>query len=352
MRKTVMAGVLILSLFLFTISASAQGVKAVFTVDQSDYTMDNQTFQMDAKTFIKNERTYVPIRYLALALGVAEKDIGWQSPNVTLKLADTELKLTESSKTLYKNNQAVQMDVAVINQNGRTYLPARWVAEAFGYEVKWQPPKVLIGHDIPEEKIQNAPFPAQLFELEMQVGSRNATGIKLDGSEVKITLDEAPFLVVQDKVIADRFADKKEGAIYEKYPPEIMPEIKGLGMYLPFASVARAFGVPEGGNIKWDGKKLTVIKKPDWYGTYTLNSKETIWTWPGRKENLKRKMEGPLLVKNNVAMLPCTEAYPLILAHFDSKGEYNFIDALSDYSNSTEGARNGKPSLAILKPKR
>jgi hypothetical protein len=147
-------------------------------VGQSSYAVDGQTMQMDAQTFIENNRTYVPVRYLALALGVAEKDIIWQSPNVTLKLADTELKLAEGSKTLYKNGQQIQMDVVVLNRKGRTYLPARWVAEAFGYQVKWQPETqtVLIGPPEKPEEIQNAPFPVQLIKLEMEVGSRKAIG--------------------------------------------------------------------------------------------------------------------------------------------------------------------------------
>lgn len=31
------------------------------------------------------------------------------------------------------------MDVAPLIKNGRTYLPARYVAEAFGYTVHWNP---------------------------------------------------------------------------------------------------------------------------------------------------------------------------------------------------------------------
>ncbi|PHJ37101.1 hypothetical protein P378_18785 [Desulforamulus profundi] len=36
-----------------------------------------------------------------------------------------------------KGDLVVDLDVAPIMKNGRTYLPARWIAEAFGYEVKW-----------------------------------------------------------------------------------------------------------------------------------------------------------------------------------------------------------------------
>jgi hypothetical protein len=72
---------------------------------------------------------------------VAEKDIGWdaKSGTVTLKLGQTTVKLTVGKKTMYVNGKAKEMDVAPVVRNGRTYLPARWVAEAFGYEVAWEP---------------------------------------------------------------------------------------------------------------------------------------------------------------------------------------------------------------------
>lgn len=94
---------------------------------------------MDAAAFVENNRTYIPVRYLALALGVAEKDIGWDAKarTVTLSLGGVTLRLTIGSKVLYVNGQAKQMDVAPVIRKGRTYLPARWVVEAFGYEVHW-----------------------------------------------------------------------------------------------------------------------------------------------------------------------------------------------------------------------
>ncbi|HAG08610.1 MAG TPA: hypothetical protein DCK87_03460, partial [Desulfotomaculum sp.] len=70
MRKTIFIAALIFFIFsvVFTSSASAtSSVKAIFTVGQSSYTVDGQVRQMDAKAFIENGRTYVPIRYLALA---------------------------------------------------------------------------------------------------------------------------------------------------------------------------------------------------------------------------------------------------------------------------------------------
>jgi N-acetylmuramoyl-L-alanine amidase len=35
------------------------------------------------------------------------------------------------------NGKTTQMDSAPLIENGRTYLPARYIAEALGYTVQW-----------------------------------------------------------------------------------------------------------------------------------------------------------------------------------------------------------------------
>ncbi|MEW6064109.1 MAG: stalk domain-containing protein, partial [Bacillota bacterium] len=52
--------------------AGPQNRSAVFVLNQASYIMDNQTKMMDANSFMENNRVYVPVRYLALSLGVPE----------------------------------------------------------------------------------------------------------------------------------------------------------------------------------------------------------------------------------------------------------------------------------------
>ncbi len=99
----------------------------------------------DVAPFIMNDRTLVPMRYLAYALGASENDVVWDGANRTVKLriktADesktVEIVLKIGSNVLYKDGKLVQMDVAPVIKDGRTFLPARFVAEAAGYEVGW-----------------------------------------------------------------------------------------------------------------------------------------------------------------------------------------------------------------------
>jgi hypothetical protein len=139
-KLTILLTGLLLALLAFAPPAlAAPAHKAVFVIGQKSYTADGQEKQMDAAAFVENGRTYVPVRYLALALGVAENDIIWvgKTGEVSLKLEDKIVQMKVGSRTLYVNGQAKQMDVAPLVRNGRTYLPARWVAEAFGYVVGW-----------------------------------------------------------------------------------------------------------------------------------------------------------------------------------------------------------------------
>ncbi|SHK51630.1 stalk domain-containing protein [Desulforamulus aeronauticus] len=119
---------------------------ATFNIGSTIYTAGGVTKVMDAAPYIKDGRTYVPVRYLALALGVAETDIGFENGVVTLKKGADTVTLTIGSTTLMQNDTTVTMDVAPEVVNGRTMLPARFVAEAFGAIVGFANGQVVISN--------------------------------------------------------------------------------------------------------------------------------------------------------------------------------------------------------------
>lgn len=120
----------------------------IFIVGVKQYFVNGQTpgVQMDAAPYIDQGRTFVPIRYLAYGLGVAENDVGWEEKarKVTLKLGNNSAELVVGSKIMKANGQARTMDVAPQLKSGRTYLPARYVAEGLGYQVDWDPEDRLV----------------------------------------------------------------------------------------------------------------------------------------------------------------------------------------------------------------
>ena len=112
---------------------------ASFVIGQSSYTLNGVATTMDAASYIKNSRTYVPVRYLAYSLGITDSGIGWDSEaqTVTLTKGGTTVILVIGSKIRKINGTSSTMDVPPEISNGRTMLPARWVAEAFGATVDW-----------------------------------------------------------------------------------------------------------------------------------------------------------------------------------------------------------------------
>ncbi|RYD01285.1 hypothetical protein N752_30275 [Desulforamulus aquiferis] len=116
----------------------------VFNIGSTIYTAGGVTKVMDAAPYIKDGRTYVPVRYLALALGVNESDIAFENGVVTLVKGDATIQLTIGSKSLVSNDSTIEMDVAPEITDGRTMLPARFVAEAFGAIVGFANGQVVI----------------------------------------------------------------------------------------------------------------------------------------------------------------------------------------------------------------
>ena len=337
MRKTIiLLALIVLTLFAFTVPALAAPThKAVFVVGQASYTVDDQAKQMDAKTFIENSRTYVPVRYLGDALGA---ETGWDegTRTVTVALDNAVVKLVIGSKTLSIDGQAKQMDVAPVIRDGRTYLPARFVAEAFGYTVRWnsQARTVYVG---PPVEIGTYPFPAKLIKLEMEVGSKKTVATRPDGSKAEITLPEAPYLAFMTKADVEKFMKQDFiSSIYKKYPPEVVPGANGA-MYVPFVAVAEAFGVPEQ-NMVWDGGKLRVYARPDWCGIFTPGSPEIKWTGEWGPEK-KAKMYNPVKIKNGMLVIAVEDFQGVLFSVTKS----SLINAYPGSSSS--GVLTGKPIL-------
>jgi len=83
-----------------------------------------------------NGRTMVPLRAIFEELGAfVEWDNDTQT--VTATKDDTVVRATIGSPVMYINGEEKVMDVVPVAVNGRTLVPARFVAEAFGCEVRW-----------------------------------------------------------------------------------------------------------------------------------------------------------------------------------------------------------------------
>ncbi|MHB1042782.1 MAG: stalk domain-containing protein [Eubacteriales bacterium] len=148
--KLITCFILSLIILAFAAPASAEPVyRATFYTGQSYYIVNDRLVKMDAAPFIENSRAYVPVRHLGTALGVTGEKINWSqsAKTVTLSREGVTVVLAIGGDTIYVNDQPRKIDVVPVLKNGRTYLPARYVAEAFGYDVGWDQNRqaVLIG---------------------------------------------------------------------------------------------------------------------------------------------------------------------------------------------------------------
>jgi hypothetical protein len=166
---------------------------ASFVIGMNQYFINNQIpgISMDAAAYIDptSGRTLVPVRYLADALGATTNWDG-ASQTVTVTTAVYTIQLVIGSATLTVDGQAQAMDVAPAINNGRTYLPARDVANALGFSVAWDAanriviiyPMNSIGapadNFVIKQAQQNAAKPEQVQKLESALGITMAT---LDG---------------------------------------------------------------------------------------------------------------------------------------------------------------------------
>lgn len=112
-------------------------VNASFRIGEPSYTVDGSARTMDAAPFIRDGRTYVPVRYAAMAAGIPEENISYQNGTVTIKHGDNWVKLLPGDRHLETNRGIVMMDVPLIVEKDRTYLPIRWICEAFQLKVTW-----------------------------------------------------------------------------------------------------------------------------------------------------------------------------------------------------------------------
>ncbi|GFN21784.1 copper amine oxidase N-terminal domain-containing protein [Thermanaeromonas sp. C210] len=112
---------------------------AVFTLGSNVYTVNGVEYTMDVAAYVKNGRTYLPVRYVAYALGVDPNNVLWNeaTKTVTLLKGMNAVQFTIGSKELKLNGISVSMDAAPEVQSGRTMLPFRFIAQAFGASVSY-----------------------------------------------------------------------------------------------------------------------------------------------------------------------------------------------------------------------
>lgn len=93
---------------------------------------------LDSPPFIRNNRTLVPIRFVSEAFGCK---VQWEaaSKKITITRFTDTITLWVGQKQALFNGQEVNLDVAPSLENSTTFVPIRFISEAFGAKVEWFP---------------------------------------------------------------------------------------------------------------------------------------------------------------------------------------------------------------------
>lgn len=126
--------------FSFVVLAALLLGNSLCLLVQADYAVqvevDGRNIWFDQEPIMENGRVLVPVRALAEALGA---EVTWQgeSQKVLSVKEDDRLTLQIGSYVMWKNWQAVQLDVAPKLVNDRTLVPVRAVSEGYDAQVDW-----------------------------------------------------------------------------------------------------------------------------------------------------------------------------------------------------------------------
>lgn len=145
---------LMLLLFLFTAcgfapAAAAQEQRQIFV------SIDGLPVSFDVQPVMQNGRTLVPFRAIAEALDV---QVTWDGAAQTVNATDgkNNVRLQMNSKTGYRNQNPIPLDVPPLNLEGRTLIPLRFFSEAFDCKVIWDNAAYTV-------KITSAPQPVSVI---------------------------------------------------------------------------------------------------------------------------------------------------------------------------------------------
>ncbi|MBP3629804.1 MAG: hypothetical protein J6I95_10115 [Anaerotignum sp.] len=108
----------------------------VLTIDQKIVQINGEYVINDVAPVIKGARTMLPIRLIAEAMGA---EVAWNAAEqkVTITKDELVIDIFIAQPFATVNGKPVQLDASAFVEQGRTYLPLRFIAENLGAEVVW-----------------------------------------------------------------------------------------------------------------------------------------------------------------------------------------------------------------------
>lgn len=173
----------------------------------------------DSLPFIQHDRTLVPLRAIFEHLGA---QVHWdgQTQTVTARRGATQIRLTIDSAAAYVNGQPVTLEQPALLRENRTFVPLRFVSEAFGANVQWY------------ESSSPEPWMTPIPKVAITTYSLPQKGAPLSASSVlgaleRITLPHMQPLMLRGEGIGLLHLTSRETEFYRL--PDAAPRTAGYG---------------------------------------------------------------------------------------------------------------------------
>ena len=109
-----------------------------FTVSKNGYVKDGQYVATDTKPFVQAPGyIMVPVKSVAVALGIGEEQISYQGNTVTIQYGNKTIELLKNSNIAKLNGETKAISATAMIENGRMYVPVGEIAQLLGVDVKW-----------------------------------------------------------------------------------------------------------------------------------------------------------------------------------------------------------------------
>lgn len=112
----------------------AQDRTISFTLGQNTAQIDNRSVKIRHMPLLINGATFVPIRFVAEKL---EADVAFNAGDISIRKGNRAISLRIGQTAATVNGEARQLSRAAFTQNGVTFVPLRFIAEAFDANVQF-----------------------------------------------------------------------------------------------------------------------------------------------------------------------------------------------------------------------
>ncbi|NMA64060.1 MAG: hypothetical protein GX964_08505, partial [Syntrophomonadaceae bacterium] len=206
--------------YTLTFTTIADGPHSVdFKVGQNVVIVDGQERSIDVSPVYRDNHVFASIRPVAEALDL---DPGWDDAASTIVFVrgNTVVEWPMGYTAILVNGQAVETGVSPIMESDRVFVPIKYVAEAFGYEVSEDPGGVRLRlGEIPQDDPGKPEEPAKtssgggspaptgpLLEESIRTG---ATTIAQISGKVKVEIPDKAIEGKDSKLVIDSVSESK-----------------------------------------------------------------------------------------------------------------------------------------------